>query len=158
VLPGSFVATASGFALQFNGPILVNSVTPVLYGTGFGPAGPVPSVTLTGPAGPVEGSLLVNTQTNTLTFVETDTARVANNGTPLLPDGTYIAVVHASAASNGIQALNSGGGFLDGLGTGSAGSGDFVTTFTVNSAGDDVLWVPATAQGPGQTLNAPGNN
>jgi len=33
-------------------------------------------------------------------------------------------------------------------------------TFTINAAasGDEVLWIPATADGPGQALNAPGNN
>jgi len=36
VLAGSFVGTPSGFSLQFSAPYLVNSVTPVLYGQGFG--------------------------------------------------------------------------------------------------------------------------
>ena len=68
--------------------------------------------------------------------------------------------VTSSAATNGFQALNSGGGFLDGLGTGTPGSGDYTATFTVNAAAehDDVVWVPATADGPGQALNAPGGN
>src|SRR5208283_1865801 len=74
--------------------------------------------------------------------------------------GTYTAIIRSGAATNGFQALNSGGGFLDGLGSGTPGSGDFIASFTINAAaaGDDVLWVPATADGPGQTLNAPGMN
>ncbi len=159
ILPGSFAGTASGFSLQFNAPFLVSSMTPVLYGAGFAATSPAPSVTLTGPSGAVEGSLVTNPGTNSITFVETDTASMVNNGTPLLPDGTYTVDVRASGAT-GFQTLNSGGGLLDGLGTGTPGSGDFQATFTVNAAatGEDVLWVPATADGPGQPLEAPGNN
>jgi uncharacterized repeat protein (TIGR03803 family) len=169
VVPGSFIGTPSGFSLQFDTAILVNSVTPVLYGQGFGATAPVPSVTLTrikdgmgNPIAPtaVEGSLVLNTPLNQLTFLATNTALATNNGSPVLPDGTYVAVLHSSAAGDGFQTLNSGGGFLDGLVTGVAGSGDYTTTFTVTvgAAGGDVLWVPATADGPGQALNAPGNN
>jgi hypothetical protein len=164
VMPGSFASSPSGFSLQFNAPYLVNSVTPALFGTGFGAAAPAPSVTLTqtrdasgNPVNsPVEGSLVLDPATSRITFVETDTGSLANNNTPLLPDGTYTVDV----ARTGFQALNSGGGFLDGLWTGTPGSGDFTTTFTVAAAaeGDDVLWVPATADGPGQPLSAPGMN
>jgi hypothetical protein len=159
VLPGSFAAGPTGFSLSFNAPFLVNSVTPVLYGQGFGPSAPVPTVTLTGPSGPVEGSLIVSTATNSLTFVETDTASEVNNSTPILPDGTYTVDITSSAATDGLQALNAGGGFLDGTNSGTAGH-DFTTTFTIDAAasGDDVLWLPATADGPGQPLEAPGNN
>jgi hypothetical protein len=169
VIPSPFAGSPSGFSLQFNAPFLVNSVTPVLYGQGFGPTAPVPSVTLTqikDGAGnpitptPVEGSLVLNVATNTMTFVATNTALEVNNGSPILPDGTYQIVVHSSAMNNGFQALNPGGGFLDGLGSGTPGSGDFTQTFVVNAAaqGDDVVWVPPTADGPGQELQAPGNN
>jgi hypothetical protein len=93
---GSFVSTPSGISLQFNAPFLVNSVTPVLYGQGFGATAPVPSVTLTEAQdatghpvnSPVEGSLVINTSTNSITFVATNTALEANNGSPILPDGT----------------------------------------------------------------------
>jgi uncharacterized repeat protein (TIGR01451 family) len=163
VLPGSFASSPSGFSLTFNAPFLVNSTTPVLFGTGFGATAPVPSVTLTGPNGPVEGSLVLNPgaagTTSSLTFVETDTASMVNNATPVLPDGIYTVVVHGTAAGDGFQALNTGGGFLDGIYSGSPGH-DFTTTFTVNAAavGDDKVWVPATADGPLQPLEAPGNN
>jgi hypothetical protein len=91
--------------------------------------------------------------------VATDTA-LELNGSPLLPDGTYAAIVRSSPATDGFQAQGSGGGFLDGLGSGTSGSGDFKATFTVSAAGahEDALWVPATADGPGQPLNAPGDN
>jgi hypothetical protein len=166
VLPGSLAATPAGFSLQFNAPFLVNSVTPVLFGQGFGATAPAASVTLTqikDAAGnpvsnAVEGSLILNTATNAITFLATNTAYQVNNSSPLLPDGTYQVNVTSSAAHNGFQGLNSGSGFLDGLATGSAGSGDYTTTFTVNAGADDVLWVPATADGPGQVLSAPGNN
>jgi uncharacterized repeat protein (TIGR03803 family) len=168
VVPGSFAGTPSGFSLQFNAPFLVNSVTPVLYGQGFGATAPVPTVTLTESQdatghpvnSPVEGSLVLNTLTNSITFVATNTALEANNGSPILPDGTYTAVVHGSAAGNGFQALDFGGGFLDGLGSGTPGSGDFTSTFLVNggAASDNVVWAPDVADGPGQTLNAPGMN
>jgi alpha-amylase len=168
VVPSSFAGTPSGFSLQFNAPYLVNSTTPVLYGQGFGSTGLVPSVTLTqtrdGNGNSVDnaiaGSLVLNTATDSFTFVATNTTLQANNGSPILPDGVYTAVVHGSAATDGFQALNAGGGFLDGLESGTPGSGNFVTTFTVGAAaaGDDVLWVPATTDGPGQPLNAPGGN
>jgi len=180
VVPGSFAGSPSGFSLQFNAPFLVNSLTPVLFGQGFGATAPVPSVTLTqtldangmAPLNPpgnthntrapilVEGSVVLNTATNSLTFVATNTASVVNDGTPILPDGTYVVDVKSSAAANGFQAQGGGGGFLDGLGNGTSGSGAFTTTFTVNTAAvsDDVVWVPATADGPGQALSAPGNN
>src|SRR5262249_22425438 len=66
----------------------------------------------------------------------------------------------SSAAHNGFQAFNSGGGLLDGKATGVAGSGDFTATFTVSvaAAHADVVWVPATADGPGQALSVPGMN
>ena len=39
-------------------------------------------------------------------------------GYPILPDGTYTAILRSSAATDGFQALNPGGGFLDGHATG----------------------------------------
>jgi uncharacterized repeat protein (TIGR03803 family) len=169
VLPGSFAGTPSGFSLQLNAPVLVNPLTPALYGSGAGGGATVlPTVTLTQTSGtpptgaalpyPVPGSLIVDPATNTLTFVETDTASVVGNGTPLLPDGSYL--VHISGSGgNGLQALNAGGGYLDGTNAGTPGH-DYTATFTVGAAaaGDDVLWVPATAEGPGQALTAPGMN
>jgi uncharacterized repeat protein (TIGR03803 family) len=164
VVPGSFAGTPSGFSLRLNAPVLVNATTPALYGTGAA----TPTVTLTQtsgtpPAGTtlpyqVPGSLLVDPATNTVTFVATDTASLVSNGTPLLPDGVY--VVHiTSSGSSGLQALNSGGGYLDGTNTGTPGN-DYSATFTVGAAaaGDDVVWIPATADGPGQALTAPGMN
>ena len=168
VVPGSFTATPSGFSLAFNAPILVNAMTPVLFGTGFGSTAPVPSLTLAqtldgaGHAvnNSIIGSLVLNAANNALTFLATNTALEINNGSPLLPDGTYTVTLHGSAAANGFQAQGSGGGFLDGLGTGVAGSGDYTSTFIVNAAAahDDVVWVPDVAEGPGQPLNAPGAN
>ena len=168
VVSGSFAGSPSGFSLQFNAPYLVNSLTPVLYGQGFGNTAPVPSVTLTQTAdaggnpvnNPVLGSLVLNTATNSITFVTTDTSLEADKGSPVLPDGTYTVVVHSKAATDGFQAFNNGGGFLDGLGNGVPGSGDYTNTFVVNVAAshEDVVWVPATADGPGEPLNAPGNN
>jgi uncharacterized repeat protein (TIGR03803 family) len=168
VLPMSFVGSPSGFSLQFNAPYLVNSTTPVLYGVGFGSSAPVPSVTLTQTKDasgnpvhiPVVGSLILSTATNSITFLATDTTLEANNNSPALPDGTYTAVLHSSAATDGFQALSAGGGFLDGLGTGVPGSGDYTKTFMVNvrTAADDVVWAPDTGDGPGEFLNAPGNN
>ncbi len=166
VVPGSFTGSPSGFSLQFNAPFLVNSITPVLYGQGFGATAPVPSVTLTqtkdGSDNAVEnviaGSLVLNAATNSITFVASNTTLEANDHSPLLPDGTYNVVVHSSATSDGFQALTSGGGFLDGLNSGTPGSGDFTATFTVGASHDDALWVPATADGPGQPLEAPGKN
>jgi fibronectin type 3 domain-containing protein len=165
IQPGSLLGTPSGFSLQFNVPILVNSVTPVLYGQGSGASAPVPAVRLTQvqDAGgnavniPVEGSVILNPATNSLTFLATNTAYEANTGEPVLPDGTY--QVDLSATAGGFQAVD-GGGLLDGLGTGAAGSGDYLATFTVTAAAlrADVVWVPDTADGPGQALSAPGMN
>jgi hypothetical protein len=168
VVAGSFAGSPSGFSLQLSAPFLVNSTTPVLFGHGFGGSAPFPSVTLTqtldskrNPVNnPVAGSLVLNTTTHGLTFVATNTTLENNNGSPVLADGTYVVDVASSAAHDGLQALNTGGGFLDGRGTGVAGSGDFTATFTINvaAAHEDVVWVPATADGPGQALSAPGLN
>jgi hypothetical protein len=157
VLAGSFTSSSSGFSLSFNAPFLVNSTTPVLYGQGFGSSAPIPSVTLTGPSGPVEGSLVLDAGGNRLTFVATNTASLVNNGMPILPDGTYAVEITSSASTNGLQALNPGGGFLDGTGSGTPGR-DFTTTFTVAVASRDIVWIPDIADGPGQPLEAPGNN
>jgi Putative Ig domain len=155
----SLTPSLTGFTIQFNAPFLVNATTPILYGVGSGATGPVPSVTLLGPHGLVEGSLVPDATAHTLTFVETNTASLVNNQTPLLPFGGYTVDIHGSAAGDGIQALNSGGGFLDGKGTGVAGSGDYLTGFVWDPApGLDALWVPPTADGPGQALEAPGQN
>jgi uncharacterized repeat protein (TIGR03803 family) len=163
VLPGSLSGSPSGFSLQFNAPYLVNSLTPVLYG----PATLPPSVIVTTDPGNVNdhgayvaGTLYLSPGSNAITFLATNTTMEANTNSPVLPDGTYTVIVRGSAVNNGFQALHSGGGLLDGLATGVAGSGDYVGTFTVNAAGqnDDVLWVPSTADGPGQPLVAPGMN
>jgi hypothetical protein len=165
VVPGSFAGTPSGFSLQFNAPFLANSLTPVLYGQGFGASAPAPSVIVTTDPGNladtaayVQGSLVLSPATNTITWVETDTASLVNNGTPLLPDGTYTVIVRATAVDSGFQALNPGGGFLDGLGTCVGGSGDFTATFQVQAAAlkQNIVWVPDVAAGPGQMLVAPG--
>jgi hypothetical protein len=169
VLPGSFASSPSGFSVALNGPFQVKAMTPALYGSGFGAGATVtPTVTLTQvsgtpPAGFTlpyqdEGSLVVDPATHRLTFVATDTASQAGSGTPILPDGTYVARISGRGA-NGLQALGAGGGLLDGTDSGTPGS-DFTTTFTVDTAaaGTDVVWLPATAAGPGQLLNAPGNN
>jgi hypothetical protein len=173
VVPGSFAGSPSGFSLQFNAPYLVNSMTPVLYGQGFGPTAPAPSVIVTTDPGNlndtpayIQGSLVLNQASNRITFVATTTANLVNSQlkggpvSPLLPDGNYTVFVRGSAATDGIQALGPGGGFLDGRGTGTPGSGDYVATFVVNAhaAGDDAVWVQPTADGPGQPLNAPGQN
>jgi streptogramin lyase len=169
VVAGSFTGAPWGFALQFNAPYLVNSLTPVLYGQGYSASAPPPSVTLTqtkdatGRAvnNPVAGSLILNAAINSITFLTANTALESDTGWPILADGTYTAVVRSRGAGmSGFQALSRDGGYLDGLGTGVAGSGDYTATFTVNAAAarEDVLWVPATADGPGQALNAPGNN
>jgi streptogramin lyase len=168
VVPGSFAGSPSGFSLQFNAPYLVTASTPVLYGQGFGAAAPFPSVTLTQTRDasgnvvnkPFAGSLVLDTAANRITFVTTNTSLLVDSGSPLLPDGTYVVDLTSSAVHNGFQALNSGGGSLDGLGTGGPGSGDFTATFSVGvaAAHEDVVWVPPTADGPGQPLEAPGGN
>jgi autotransporter-associated beta strand protein len=168
VLAGSFASSPSGFTLTFNAPFLIDSVTPVLYGTGQGAAGPVPSVTLTqimdGSGNllrtptPILGSLVLHPSGNSLTFVETNTTSVSNTGTPILPDGTYVARLTSTATTDGFESVD-GGSYLDGAASGTPGN-DFTATFTVGAAAanQDVVWVPATADGPGQALSAPGNN
>jgi hypothetical protein len=167
VMASSFVGTPSGFALQFNAPYLINSLTPVLYGQGFGAAAPAPSVIVTTDpanlndmAAYATGSLALNPATNSMTWLVTDTASLVANGTPVLRDGIYTVIVRSRGATDGFQALLSGGGFLDGLGTGTPGSGDFRATFTVTAkaAGEDIVWIPAVSEGPGQPLNGPGKN
>jgi large repetitive protein len=171
VIPGSFTGTPSGFSLQFIAPFLLNSTTPVLYGKGFGISATAPSVILTtdpdnlsDTAAYVAGSLVLDPADNRITFVTTTTANRANSppgaASPLLPDGVYTAIVRGSTVTDGFQALDNGGGYLDGLGTGVPGSGDFMATFTVNAQviHDDIVWIPPAADGPGQALNAPGRN
>jgi hypothetical protein len=173
VLPGSFTGSSSGFSLQFNQPYLVNSVTPVLYGHGFGATGTVPSVIVTTDpanlndlAARVSGSLVLDQANNRITFVTTDTSNLVESkldggpASPVLRDGVYTVILRSTAANNGFQGLFPGVGYLDGQGSGTAGSGDFVTSFTVNAAaaGEDVVWIPPTADGPGEPLSAPGMN
>ena len=169
VIPGTLVGTAVGFSLQFNAPFLTGTSSPVLYGQGFGTSGIAPSVILTSDPGNlsdtaayINGSLMLDTADNRITFVTTTTANLSDSGlvSPLLRDGIYAAIVRSSAATDGFHARASGGGYLDGLGSGKPGSGDFRATFTVNAAAgdDDILWIPPTADGPGQPLNAPGKN
>jgi uncharacterized repeat protein (TIGR03803 family) len=161
-------ASPSGFWLRFNAPILANSQTPVMYGSGKGIGASVsPTVTLTQISGSppmgvtlpyqVPGSLIFDQTTNTLTFLATNTESLGNTGSPVLADGEYVAHVSASGP-NGLQALD-GGGYLDGTYSGTPGH-DYSTTFWVEAGRDgaDVLWVPATAAGPGQALTAPGMN
>jgi Cohesin domain len=177
VTPGSFSSSPTGFSVSFNAPFLVTSTTPVLYGRSFGlgsgGSGQPPTVILTSDgadlndaAAYVPGTVVLNTATNSLQFVETDTTNALNNGTPILPDGVYTAVIRGmnnvspnGLKYNGLQALNAGGGFLDGTNAGTPGH-DFTATFTVGAAAahDDVVWVPATADEPEEPLNAPGNN
>jgi Putative Ig domain len=159
--PNTYVIFAGGGGSGATGTVNVNSsgvvtgVTIANQGSGYTSA---PTVFF-GVPDPVEGSLILDPVNDTLTFVETDTASDVNNGTPVLPDGTYTAVIRSNAATDGLKAAWNNT-YLDGLGTGSAGSGDFTGTFTVNAAAahDDLVWVPATAEGPGQPLNAPGGN
>jgi len=168
-------AFASGFALTFNAPFLVNTTilnplgganVPALYGSGFGASGIVPSVTLTQTSGQapngfklpyqVAGSVVLNPATYSLTFIPTNNSSYLSlNGTPVLPDGTYVVdVAGKSAGVTGFQAFNAGGGYL----AGNMPNGDWTTTFTVgaSAAKDEVVWLPATAIGPGQPLEAPG--
>jgi len=179
VVAGSFAGTPSGFSLSFNAPYYVNTTilnplgganVPALYGSGFGAGGIKPSVTLTQTTGKapsgftlpyhVAGSLVLNPATNSLQFIATNDSSYQHlNGTPVLPDGNYTVTVYgASAGATGFQALNAGGGYLDGLMSGNAGSGNWTTTFTVGAgaANDEVVWLPATATGPGLPLEAPG--
>jgi uncharacterized repeat protein (TIGR03803 family) len=164
----NFFLSWTGFALWFNTYFATDSTT-ALYGQGSGASAPVPAATLTRIAdgagnpvdNPIAGSLLISPVSYhwppyTLVFVATDTTLEADYGTPILPAGTYRVVLH----SDSFQANNSGGGSLDGLGTGVAGSGDFTKTFTISQAqaSEDAVWAPATADGPGQALSAPGKN
>jgi hypothetical protein len=170
VVAGSFAPSPSGFSVSFNAPYLVNSVTPALYGSGFKSTATVtPTVTLTQTTGTppsgsslpfqVSGSVVLNQATNSLTFVTTDTVSLSDSGTPILPDGVYVVQITSSGA-NGLHAFFAGGGYLDGKATGTPGSGDYTATFTVGAAAahSDVVWIPPTADGPGQPLVAPGNN
>ena len=165
VVPGSLSGTPWGFSLQFNAPYLVNSTTPVLYGTGSASTGPAPSVIVTTDPGNlgdrsayIAGSLILSPSTNSLTFLATNTTLEGNNNSPLLPDGLYTVIVHGTAAKDGFQALNSGGGFLDGLGTGVAGSGDFVGTFTVNAGAAQRRGLGARHRGwPGPSARCSGH-
>jgi len=175
VVPSSFSSSPSGFSLSFNAPFYVNTTilnplggpnVPALYGSGFGASGIVPSLTLTQTSGQapngfklpyqVAGSVVLNPATNSLTFIPTNiSSYLFLNGTPVLPDGTYVVdVAGKSAGVTGFQAFNAGGGYL----AGNMPNGDWTTTFTVGAAAakDEVVWLPATAIGPGQALEAPG--
>jgi len=168
-------AFASGFALTFNAPFYVNTTilnplgganVPALYGSGFGAGGIKPSITVTQMTGAhpngftlpynVAGSLVLNPATYSLSFIPTNNSSYLSlNGTPVLPDGTYVVDVGGqSAGVTGFQAFNAGGGYLDG----NMPNGDWTATFTVGAAAtnDEVVWLPATAIGPGQALEAPG--
>jgi VCBS repeat-containing protein len=127
----SFTPNTSGFDVVFNQSLGLTDLN--LY-SGIG--GPAADLTLLRNGLQVNGSLVYDDVTNTLSFVKT--------GGPLLP-GNYTLTLKSGAAAF----VSADGDLLDGGGVG----GNYVNTFTVGGGGEAVLSIPDFARGPGQNVD-----
>ena len=129
-----------------------------LYDTSgtFGPD----DVLLTGPSSPqtsIHGSLIIDPNNKTITFVKTSTFTTAVNSfnpqTGVLTAGTY--TVTFRSASNGFKDLL--GAPLDGTASGNPAGSNYTTTFVVAATPTQVVGIPGFARGPNsaQTINLP---
>lgn len=132
-------ATSNGFVADFNG--ILNPDMLNLYDTesaGLGPA----DVTLVGATtGPVVGSLVVDSELQSVTFL---------SATGPLAADTY--TVTLRSALDGFRSAS--GVALDGDGDSTEG-GDYVTTFQVTSDTSPVVAVADVVRGPGQSVDVP---
>ena len=145
MVAGSFTPTATGFSAQFNRPI--NPAVLNLSTAGSATIGTSPDVTLVGSSGNLlEGTLFVNTTSNTITFIQTG---------GVLPADTF--TVTFRSASDGFTDLNRG--LLDGNSDGTPGD-NYTTTFTVSASTAPILSIPDFARGPdsGSIIKVPNNS
>ena len=139
--PGSFAAGPGGVTVRFNRPLDPTTLT--LYDTQAGGLGPA-DVTLVGAdSGPIAGSLLLDPDGTSFTFLPTG---------GLLAPGTY--TVTLRSAVDGIR--DTAGGLLDGDEDGTPG-GHYIATFTVAATAVRVVSIPDFARGPGQPVDLPAN-
>ena len=142
----NFTPDASGFDVQFNRA--ANLPVLNLYQGLFSPGNP-PDMTVVGATtGSVEGSMVWDPSSNTMSFVKTGGVLAADTYTVTLVSG-------ANAWED------QSGSLLDGeysgtlpSGNGVAG-GNFVITFTVAPSSDRVVSLPDFARGAGQPVNVP---
>ncbi len=135
----SFNGNSSGFDVTFDRAAKLSVLN--LYEGGSDSLG-LPDVTVVGQHSglPVEGSLIWDASTNTAHFVAT--------GGLLAPDNYTVTLVSGAQAWQ-----DTSGSLLDGLGSGVAGSGNYVNTFTVAAPTVPVLSLPDFARGPGESVN-----
>jgi N-acetylneuraminic acid mutarotase len=122
----SFMPNATGFTATFNKPFVPQDI--VLYGAG---KHTVQDVTLVGAKnGPINGSLLIDATSSSITFSGTASGLSLLNGfiSPVLPDDTYTVTLVSGLAGNGF--VDSLGAGLDGTDSGS--HANYVTTFTTH--------------------------
>ena len=143
----SFTTTATGFVATFDKGF---SATPLhLYAqTTAALTNPSISVVL-GASTNISGTLLVNSTTNTITFVKTGSALAA---------GTYTVTFVSSAAKGFVDAA---GGLLAGDANGVVPGTNYSTIFTVTpaTAAEPTLTIPDFARGPNSasTIKVPNN-
>ena len=132
----SFAGNSSGFDVTFNHPVDVSRLNP--YGGASGGLGAADLSIIGQQSGAaVRGSLVWDAATNTAHFVAT--------GGLLPPDNCSV-----DLASRSDGWTDTSGSPIDGLGTGVAGSGDYINTFTVSAPTLPVLSLPDFARGPGR--------
>ncbi|MGD0283960.1 MAG: PKD domain-containing protein, partial [Dissulfurispiraceae bacterium] len=142
----SFTTNASGFDVQFNRAADTSTLN--LYQGLYSP-GNTPDITVVGNSvGTVQGSMVWNSTTNTMSFVKTGDVLAADTYTVTLVSGFNAWKDNA-------------GSLLDGEYTGTFPSGDgnpggnFITTFTVAPSSNRVVSVADFARGAGQPVNVP---
>ncbi len=147
-VPGALEVTSltpnpSGFTASFSAPLNANVLNLYDAGGKYGPA----DATLVGQTtGPVNGSLLVSSDGESITFIKT--------GGILAPD-TYTITLYSGPNAF----VSTTGALLDGIGNGTPGS-NLVSTFTVNPLPNNavVVSIPDFTRGYGQPVNVPASS
>ena len=150
----NFTATDTGFVATF---VKGFNATPLHLYAQTTAALTNPSMTVVlGASTKIAGTLLVNTATNTITFVKTNTTSTATPSA--LAAGTYT-VTFLSSANNGF--VDTTGGLLAGDTNGVVPGTNYTMTFTVTAAtaAEPTLFVADFARGPNttSTIKVPNN-
>ncbi len=137
----SLTATESGFVAQFANDLDPSGLN--LYDTQNLALGAADAALVGASSGPVGGSLIVDDELRSVTFIKA--------GGPLAPDSYTVTLRSGEDAFK-----DAGGQPLDGNGDGTAGD-DYVSSFAVAqpTAGTVTLSIPDFTRGPGQAVNLP---
>ncbi|MCA9146295.1 MAG: hypothetical protein KDB05_26100 [Planctomycetales bacterium] len=150
----SFQADRSGFSVELSRPVDPSTLNLFDALATLGPA----DITIVGTTvGPVQGSLVVDSATEKLTFIKTGSLLIPPPGgdTGWLRPDTYTVTLRSGA--NGVKALN--GELLDGNSDGTPDD-QHQFTFTVppQPAAPIIVSIPDVVRGPGQEVRLPAND